>query len=313
MDYILDKKSQIILPNLEGIIPSKSSYLTTDIFTNYFDKTVLDAVAYNKNLVCNTKSNTLSNYFVKIDFVEFQYKIPTSFLKSLQQCQVNNTRFYVILLVLVLDYKSSHSNVIIIDNLTKTIELFEPHGKKYSAPTPYDIEYHIKNLLFNIFPYSSKSYIFKNVQSSCPIGVQGLQNIINPESGHCLAWSLLFIQIKIHNLSISTDTIIDFLLKIQDIDLYMRKFIGFLELYTMFTPKKQTDLKYQIKLLPNELSNVKNRITHLIYLYKNNTTIDKEKVFQELISYHKLGDFDKLFFKDFNENTLITQNKKRKI
>lgn len=303
-DYILDKNSNLILPNLIGIDPSESSYLTSDIFTHYFDKIIYDSIILNTNSVCNTQSNSLSDYFIVINFIDFTYKVPNNLIKSLKKCN-KDTRFYIIQLKLVFDYQSAHSNVIIIDNLNKTIELFEPHGKQYGNSL-YNIEYHIKKLLINLFP-SFSNYTFRNVQSSCPIGVQSLQNIINPKSGHCLAWSLLFTQIKIQNLLVSTDSIINFLLKIDNIDLYMRKYIGFLELYTMFIPKKETDINYEIQLLPEEILIIGKRITYLINLYKNDNTNNKESIFQELIGYHKFKDFDKLFFKN------IDQNKKRKL
>lgn len=317
MDYILDLQSNLIVPNLEGIIPSKSYYLTEDIFTSYFDKIILDSFILNNKSLCLMNSVFVSDYFIKIDFIDFKYKIPNTFLKSLTICKAdNNIRFYIIPIALVFSYTSAHSNVIIVDNLNKTIEFFEPHGQQYSGiPKPYSIQYHIRILLNTLFPIRSKTYTFKNVQNSCPIGLQQLQNISNPTSGHCLAWSLLFLQLKIQNLLVSTDTIINYLINIYNIDLYMRKFIGFLELYTLFIPKKQSNYTSELILNKQEQKNIINRIELLTNLYKNkldnNDNNDNDDIFEELISYHKFPNFNKIFFNSMNRSTTNTSNHKK--
>ncbi len=74
------------------------------------------------------------------------------------------------------------------------------------------IIYHIKTLVSRLFQFWSQLHKYKNVQNNCPmgLGLQSKQNIINPQSGHCLAWSLLFIHVRILNLFLHPDDVINY-------------------------------------------------------------------------------------------------------
>ena len=199
-DNIYDSEDNIILPNLRFAKPSESIYLTEDIFSKYLDKIIFDAFNLGSNTVCLFESVFITDYFITIDFIDFIYKIPNILISSLERCKQNpNIRFFIIPLRINFNYKDAHSNVIIIDNMEKTIEYFEPHGAIFGGfSVPYDIQRHIKILMTRLFPIRTQSYKFKNVQNSCLNGLQSIQNITNPTSGHCLAWSLLFINVRIN-------------------------------------------------------------------------------------------------------------------
>lgn len=321
-EVIYDLNSNMMLPNLNLAEPSKSLYLSEDIFVKYFDVILLRNLQtfHDSSLnMCPLKSLYITDYFITLDFVNFTYKIPEILKMSIESCKITNTRFYVIPLRLNLNYKSAHSNLIIVDTQFNTIEFFEPHGNKFNGSEhelPYNIERHIKILISKLFPIKSLFYNFRNVQNSCPRGLQAMQNSINPNSGHCLAWSLLFINLRILNLAFDTNYIIDYLHKNtpEQLDLYIRRYIGYLENTSHLLEKKlYPTVKYNMLLSEEELENIKNRIKFLLVNYTNlSLTIDKtpkdfvniNKYFEELISYHKIKNFNNIFFKYFNKYAL---------
>jgi hypothetical protein len=313
-DYIIDVNDNMILPNLKLVEPSESIYLREDIFSKYLDKIIVDSFQHYGNKICLLKSVFYTDYFITIDFVDFLYKIPNILLTSINKCKNNpSIRFYVIPIRLNLTYKDAHSNVVIVDNLYKTIEFFEPHGsvfRGFHVPKPYNIENHIKILLSRLFPIRSKLYIYKNVQNSCPIGLQGQQSLINPGSGHCLAWSLLFINTRINNLYFSPEYIINYFnhhFSPVDLDIYMKRYISLLEQTTHnINTKTLPNFKYHLNLSPDEKIHISNRIQSLTQQYLLELTHEKDKsmidkIFEELISYHKFQYFNDIFFKTVNE------------
>lgn len=312
-DVIIDLEDNIILPNLKNVPPSTSIFLREDIFSKYLDKIILDAFQHYGNQICLFKSVFYTDYFITIDFVDFLYKIPNILLSTIKQCTLDpSVRFYVVPLRLNLTYKDAHSNVVIVDNLYKTIEFFEPHGSTFMGsitPKPYNIENHVKILLSRLFPIRSQYYTYKNVQNNCPIGLQSQQSIINPQSGHCLAWSLLFIHVRINNLFLSTENIINYFNKYftpTDLDTYMRRYIGLLETSTSNVRSKTlANFKYNLNLSQQEKIHITERITSLTQQYLIELNNDKDKtmlnnIFEELISYHKFPNFNDIFFKTVN-------------
>lgn len=324
-DVIVDFNSNMILPNLHLSKPSKSTYLSEDIFVKYFDVILLknlEILPNNSFKICPLKSLYITDYFVTLDFVDFNYNIPNIMRLSIQSCESSNVRFYIIPLRLNLNYKSAHSNLIIVDTQLHTIEFFEPHGNKFGSQyeLPYNIEKHIKKLIDTLFPIRSIFYDFRNVQNSCPKGLQAKQNSVDSKSGHCLAWSLLFIHLRILNLMYDTSHIIDYLHKNSDadLDLYIKRYIGYLEnSSTRLETKLYPSSKLSMQLSHDELSNIKNRIKFLLLHYTDLSTISDKtpsdfikinKYFEELISYHKIKYFDNMFFKYFNKYALYDEN-----
>ena len=319
-DIIYDTTANVLLPNLYLADPSKSSYLSEDVFVKYFDVILLKNLKLkpdNSLNICPFKSVYITDYFITLDFVNFTYKIPEILYESIELCKLSNTRFYIIPLRLNLNYKSAHSNLIIVDTELLTIECFEPHGNKFNGTTyklPYNIEKHIKILINKLFPISI-FYNFRNVQNSCPRGLQSKQNSIDSSSSHCLAWSLLFIHLRILNLIYDTSYIIDYLHKNSDVDLdlYIRRYIGYLEKTSHLLERKlYPTLKYNMILSNEELENIKDRITFLLLDYTKLSSILHKtpedfikinKYFEELISYHKIQNFDNIFFNFFNKDS----------
>jgi hypothetical protein len=317
-DIIVDMEDNILLPNLHQVEQSSSLFLPEDIFSNYLDKILFESSKYYNNKICNINSIFYTDYFITIDFTDLLYKIPSVFINTLETCKLDsNIRYYIIPLRIEFTYKSAHSNLIIIDKYYKTIEFFEPHGTSFIGQQPYNIEEHIKNLLIQLFPLQTQYYRYINVHSNCPIGLQSLQNIISSKSGHCLAWSLLFINIRLLNIFLHPQNIIQYFnkhFKITELDIYIKRYISLLELSQVLIPAKTIPkFKYKLTLSNTEKNNITNEIISLSNQYltelnnnKNKNVLDK--LFEKLMSYHKFPDFSNIFF-----NVITSNNIKRKL
>lgn len=304
--------SEIVLPDILDLEPSESKKLSLIKFTQHLD-TILSGI---KDVqICNLSSKFISDYYITIDFMTFKYTVPINLHEQLDKCKLKREiRFYIIPLILKFSEDNSHANVLIVDNLHKTIELYEPHGKQFSPGKNvflFNIELHIKNLI-KIILDRRINFIFKNVHYACPIGFQARQSKINYESGHCVAWTLFFINIRLINLFKSSEEIIHYLnvsLSDTEIDLLIRKYITLIENETLLENKKYINEYYDIKLSEHEESNIKKNIKEKIntYLKHQDFNINKyggvnyftdiQKLFNEFIIYSKFNFFHELYFK----------------
>ena len=313
--YENERKKNIVLPNLYFANESKSFYLQEDLFAMYFDNIIAKTFDKNINNICLFTSKYVSDYFIEIDFFNFKYKISKRLINSLENCKENiNIRFYIIPFKLIFNYTDdAHSNIIIIDNQEKRIEFFEPHGYYQGSNIPYDIETYIKQFIsLSFFPIVTE-YQFVNVQQSCPIGLQSKQSMVNPESGHCLAWSLLFINTRLNNLTLSSEDIINYYHNQFDnyeLDIYIRRFIGFLETNNQIVTKHFPNTEYTIQLSEIDKQRTTERISELVkqYLYAKSEN-ERENIIKDLTSYHNFPKFNELFFYNINKYNLLKQKR----
>lgn len=218
----------------------------------------------------------------------------------------------------------AHSNVIIIDNLNKTIEFFEPHGftMDHTIARIIDISSLLTRFMKTFIPLSS-NYTFKNVSNSCFISVQSLQTIVDPSVGHCLAWSLLFILLRIVNLNLKPtskksvlETINEFLVSFSPIylDTYIKQFLSCVERLPPL-PMAITNT-IEINVIPwiqesEEAQQVKNRLRKLIkdyfkQLLSSNTFMNTMILFEEISSYRNFYFFNRIMSDEFL--TFLTEN-----
>lgn len=299
----------MIVPDISNIIPSESNKVSLKKFAQYFDKIMNDTVKEKDN-TCTLFSHFISDYYVTIDFTTFKYIIPNHIIDKLNDCKSKrNINYYIIPLVLNLSQTESHANVLIVDNIKKTIELYEPHGIKFSTNDPsllFDFEYHIKNLI-SIILHRRSHFIFKNVHNKCPIGLQIKQSKVS-RSGHCVAWVLFFIHTRLLNLDKSSDDLIEYFdeFEPETLNLYIRKYTGLIESQTLETKKYTKDAYIDFTLNNMELDHVKNTIINNINQYLSNMnssykstsfTNDIKHIFNKFIIYSKFEFFDELYFK----------------
>ena len=306
--------SNVLLPNLQKIGTSNSTFLSTLDFSKYLDF-IINSVSLDN--ICSNNSYYIEDYFLEINFSNLMYTIPNKLIDNILKCQKNiNIKYFIIPIALIFEFnKPGHSNIIIIDNENKTIEFFEPHGISFKQSL-YDTETHIKNVLEIIFPKQTKEYNFINAHNDCPIGIQSKQNMIT-QDGHCLAWSLLFAHIRMLNLHLITEEISEYFLKhfnSYELDLYIRRYINFIEHSNRFITHKYTQtLKYTItNFSDQEIISIKSELIKLIREYKDMThKDDKTEIFNKIVSFSKFDFFYNIFFITMNYNKNINNKRQR--
>lgn len=313
-DIILDEYDPdlpIVLPNLHLAEESTSEYLDERWFAIYFDAIIGKIFSTNKD-ICLFTSNYAIDYFIIIDFFNFKYYISELLAKSIEKCQDINNRFYILPIKLNFNY-IAHSNIIIIDNQKKTIEFLEPYGEFIDANLPYDTKRYVLqiiDMLFLAHPIDLRTYKFINVQKNCPRGgLQTIQSKVNPGSGYCLAWSLLFINIKLYNLNVDSDYIIKYLLNSfssDELNTYIKRFMGFVESSSseikLYQDTTTPIIEYNIELSENDKKKISKRIYDLVNKLKSSTITADERslVNKELVSYHNFPKFQEVYFESIN-------------
>lgn len=312
-DIILDEYFDlpIVLPNLHLTEESTSEYLDERWFAIYFDAIIEKIFSTNKD-ICLFTSNYTIDYFIIIDFLNFKYYISELLAKSIEKCQDINNRFYILPIKLIFNYTDAHSNIIIIDNQKKTIEFLEPHGEFIDANLPYNTERYVLqiiDILFLAHPIDIRTYNFVNVQKNCPRGgLQTIQSEVNPGSGYCLAWSLLFINIKLYNLNVDSDYIIQYLLNSfspDELNTYIKRFMGFLESSNktkLYDDDSRLKIEYNIELSENDKKKISKRIYDLVNKLKSSTITEDERslINKELVSYQNFPKFQDVYFESIN-------------
>lgn len=320
-NIIYYEKNNIILPNLQNINESESSNLSIDNFTKFIDKILFDTSYINnidpefKDQICIFTSNIYTDYYILVNLPDYKYEITNQFYNNINQC-INNEiiRFLIIPVFLKFTSNSGHANVIIIDKKNKTIEFYEPHGIVFSgSETAFDLEKHVKSIIFAILPLSSE-YEYINTHENCIIGLQSLQNVINPISGHCLAWTLLIIHTRVLNIYMTTENIIDFFLtkfSLQELNTYIKRYINFIEQYATTTESKISNtIELPLILSPDEEYNISMNIINLTneYLLNINNTLYRNTILGKLFTYKNYHKFNDLFSSIIEKNTIIIQH-----
>jgi hypothetical protein len=297
----------LILPDLNKLVPSDSILLEESIFSNFFD-IILNLLRDNKRTdVCMFSSIYTSDYFIKIDYDSYKYEIPEILTGYLLGCRLQNIRYYILPLKIIYNKTNAHSNVIIVDIFNKTVEFFEPHGETYRNSNIYNTQKHVMNILTFLF----QDMLFKiiNTQENCPIGLQSRQNISNPKAGHCLAWSLLYITVRVLNITYPINSIIGYFDTFSNtlLDLYIRKFITFLEIETFFENEKINHVQnYPLIPFDDEEIKIRKTISILLNQYLNFKITDQERqqIFNDLISFRNYKDFNVLLFQAFHKHDI---------
>lgn len=173
------------------------------------------------------------------------------FYKELNRCMLSKKRFIVIPIGLgdrekignINILRSSHSNVILIDNKTKTIEYFEPHGspdrfymsyKDYVKTKPKSSHY-FSNWLKQFFKNLLPNYKFLE---TIPLGPQHIEklegwkwkkidNKWETHKGFCGFWTMWYIDLRLTHPEVPRNQLIKDSYKI----LKKHGFINFIEEY----------------------------------------------------------------------------------
>lgn len=322
----------IILPDLSNFQLSDRFFLDDTTFSECLDNILFNFNIFSKSSdrVCHTFFNKIEEYFLRINLTTFQISISVDTVSQINTC-LNSSKLPIVILPVRLDFLNiqseydmslqmddsknlytAHSNLIIIDKLHKTIEFFEPHGiiLGHAYSNILNIESIIQKFVKNTFRLTN--YTFINISSRCPIGAQSIQSLINPESGHCLAWSLYFIMVRLLNIyfAYGQESIFETINKIitsQDpttIDKTIRQFLSYIDSIVVLPIKfLNANNTYDISAYIENEVYIETRLRYLIKVYFKNAIFyqnDFRKVFEEIISYKNIPNFDKIFIEEMN-------------
>lgn len=320
--YIYYSQFSLVIPDLKNIKDeniSTSILLTNELFADYLD----DIFSYTTYFCKPKKTSFLLDYFIKLNFNTLTCSIPLNLRFSINECLLKGFIFFIIPINLQFSDSEGHSNFIIYNNLTGIIKHFEPHGRKMDSF--YDIQYHIKNSISTLFNKPIESLFMENMQTEC-MGFQSLQNTEDPNAGHCLAWSLLFIQLHFLNQTLTSDIIIRVFknnFTPKALDKYIKKYLTYIEqrgqinikLYSRQSVDYDIILKHSEKnfistfvqkslddILENiieedeeENNSVSEDSISDISNISEDTRIDVSEKLDEILIYTKIPEFSKIF------------------
>jgi hypothetical protein len=243
-----------------------------------------------------TGLKNISDYYLYINLKKLSYNISNELI---EYNSVNYIKIIPIAITFAL-VDEGHANVVIVDDMRQTIEFFEPHGLTYNNTIYNGINLNdlIPKIIHDIYPNSS-TYTFINVSSQCKKGLQSKESSIT-KKGYCLAWSLLFIKLKLDNLALNGVEIINYLdeIDISTLHVYLNKFINYLQLLNNIS----NDLREQAVVEKSFYNMLDNDIKRKQYIY----IINIIKKYVNLLDFQdKEDDSDKniLYFK--KQNVLI--------
>ena len=120
----------------------------------------------------------------------------------------NIKKDFIFIIVSVIHSKGLHANILIIDNIYKTIELFEPHGSSGRYYNDIDIHKKFKSFFLKEF----RKEVSLKYEYYSPIDYQNINDFQNIEShslyvyknfnevfGFCLAWVFWYLEHRIIN------------------------------------------------------------------------------------------------------------------
>lgn len=348
------KDKIISFPDLSFFEKSNDIFLTEKAFINYLENILYTVAKSNLSFSCLYDMQSVLEHFIQLDLTDFSLKISKDLLNYIKTCS-NNVRLIIIpvkliLLNSLLTYKEfdfdienikfdnlnieinetdddknmfgGHSNLIIIDNIEKTIEFFEPHGERFmhTISSIISIDKLLEKIIKDIFIFT-KEYKFVNSASMCIIGPQALQSTVDPKSGHCLAWSLLFIVLRILNSNLTnvniSQFIYEFLIQInsKSLDSIIRRFITFIKSLPQLDKPYDNYIEGPILdvINENETNKIENRLIYLLNIFfqkqKNGSLKNMDIIYEEIISYRHLSKFHNIYMNVFKEYIINNCNK----
>jgi hypothetical protein len=219
-DFLANEQS--LGPNAD---PGEISYEYTKIenIINY-SKILINELKFNKVVCLTSFAVTYGNKYIAENAIVYnstrdELLIPMKLIKELKKCKTN--RFIYVYLTIIWELSSNgHANMIIIDQVNKTIERYEPHGqymmldKKKKILKGIDSKFNDKLL----------SYIgLKKYTYISPIDISpklGPQAKADAYDGMCVTYSMMYLQLRIMNPDIDQKEIIKYLVKKPRAELY---------------------------------------------------------------------------------------------
>lgn len=180
------------------------------------------------------QDKTIHKGSLAINFKGDTYNLnPAIYIPKTYKCFINACQQPIIILQLGLINvvgNQGHSNLIIIDKITKEYERFEPHGQMiYYDDTPVDLM--IKRYLGDLLP----DYKYIKPLDYCPlIGPQRIVRKRNPKcpdtSGFCSVWTTLYAHLRILNPKFTRSEIVAKMITLAGKESYLEKYLSYIEI-----------------------------------------------------------------------------------
>ena len=192
---------------------------------NNYMKILIDEIGFDK-VVCmpDFSLKTGDKYIVKntisYNISRDELLVPEKLLKDINKC--NNRFIYINLMILWEQKQSTHVNMIIVDLYNKTIERYEPHGKKMNVDRKNNkkissgIDAKFSNKLLSHIGLNKFKYISPVDYSP----VIGIQLKVDAYDGMCLTYSIMYLQLRLMNPDVDQKDIVKYLLKKPKSDMY---------------------------------------------------------------------------------------------
>jgi hypothetical protein len=139
--------------------------------------------------------------------------------------------------------------------------------------------------------------------------VQSVQSIIDNNVGHCLAWSLFFVLMRLlnHKLALQRETISEFIhrflvsIPVEQLDDIVKKFITYVKTFFPLTKRHYSNfitLDIHNTLTNVVQENIENRLSQISQVYfkklLNSSEQDITVLFAEIASYKNLPNFHRI-------------------
>jgi len=185
--------------------------------SNDFMKILINDIYYN-NIVCildfpskhkNFLSQNTLNYNSSLDYLD----IPISMIEDIKKCFNENKRFTYINLRHYWDkVEFGHANMILIDNINKTIERFEPYGKSILNDKKNIVSTKIDNKFSDDVLNKIGLINYKYISPINYNPVVGLQTKADAYEGMCATFSMIYLHLRLMNPDIDQKILIKYLL-----------------------------------------------------------------------------------------------------
>ena len=162
---------------------------------------------------------------VKFNYNTEKLIVVPMFIQDLTRCMINNKRFIIIPTQLV-DENYGHTNVVVIDKLSKTIQRFDPHGSylRYYISDQLSFETNSSKMskkftdeLEDLFSQILPDYDFEDMDF---IGPQHREKLVGwnwkkvgdswtTSPGYCGIWTFWFIALRLQFPNVPTKTLLD--------------------------------------------------------------------------------------------------------
>lgn len=346
LDLVPFENNLLVLPNLESHARATDDFLSENVFLSFLERIYTMFTLEQPDSLCLQSlygHQSILETFIHVDLTNMTIRVPQKALQYINQVcpgvsmiiipiklhlvnvqqsysafdnyniNLDNISFSDIDIEQLLTAPPSkalltaHSNLLLIDNHAKTIEYFEPHGLnlQHTSANIISLNNIVYKIVVKLFPFVS-SYTFKNASTSCIVGVQAIQNTIDQNVGHCLAWSLFFLLMRLLNnkLRLQTETVSEFIhrflvsLPPVQLDDTVKRFITYVQTLPSFSERNYSNyitIEMQQELSPLDNLNIENRLKQIaeVYIKKliNASEQDISILFTELISYRNIPSF----------------------